>query len=148
MIENTKCTNLMSDHILRSSKLTCSSCRAVHESVMVSHHESGMFFVPSLHLFFWILFYHFWCFDAWVFPMRFSTQGVCLESLVKKRVHQPVTRSFQAAQHPETQLILTLNGEAWHPTPKGRVNGRKHQLGVFVGGCFLNVFFPEFHSAS
>lgn len=34
MIENTKCTNVMSGHIL-------------HESVMVSYHESGMFFVPS-----------------------------------------------------------------------------------------------------
>ena len=80
---------------------------------------------------------------------RFSTKGVCFESLVKKRVHQRVTRSLQAAQHPETQLILTLNGEA-SPNTEGSTAGKiwKNQLAVFVGGCFLNVFFPEFHSAN
>ena len=128
----------MTGHILHSSKLTCSSSSVVHESVMVSHHESGMFFVSFFHLLFWILFLPFLLL-SWVFPMGFSTKGVCLESLVKKRV----TRSVQAAQHPETQLILTLNGEAWHPTPKGQLAGNiwKNQLAVFVGGCFFKCFF-------
>ena len=75
--------------------------------------------------------------------MRFSTKGVCLESLVKERAHQPVTTSFQAAQHPETQLILTLNGEAWHPTPKGQ--WQEKSAGSFCWGLFfLDVFFRNF----
>ena len=95
-----------------------------HESVMVSHHESGMFFVPSLHLFFWILFCHFWCFDAWVFPMRFSTKGVCLESLVKKRVHQRVTRSFQAAQTSRDAADLDAEWGGMAPNTQGSMAGK------------------------
>ncbi len=48
----------------------------------------------------------------------------------------------QAAQHPETQLILTLNGEAWHlDYPQGH---RKNQQLAVLGLSFFYFFFPEF----
>ena len=65
MIENTKCTNVMSGHIL-------------HESVMVRNHESGFFFRSLFAFVFLNPVFSILMVLSCVFPMGFSTKGVCL----------------------------------------------------------------------
>lgn len=152
MIENTKCTNRMSGYILRSSKLTCSSSRAVHESVMVSHHESGMVF-RSLFAFaflnpFFTIFGAFMCVSN-----AFFYKG-CM-SLISGQKTGPSTGdnvfSGCATSRDTADLDAEWGGVA--PNTQGSMAGNiwkiwKNQLAVFVGGCFFKCFFPEFHSAT
>ena len=75
--------------------------------------------------------------------MRFSTKGVCLESLVKKRVHQRVTRSFQAAQTSRDAADLDAEWGGMAPNTQGSMAG-KISWQFLLGIVFLMCFFRNF----
>ena len=145
MIENTKCTNVMTGHILHSSKLTCSSSSVVHESVMVSHHKSGMVFrslFAFFKCFFESFFYHVWCFHV-CFPWVFLQRVYVLNLWSRNGSINGWQRLFRQRNIPRHSWSWRWMGRRCTQHP--RVNGRKNQLAVFVGGCFLlDVFFRNF----